>query len=65
MWGETVRISEQVSKEMQSALYDPQTAGGLLISMNEENALEFCERVENAKIIGKVESFSEKLIEVE
>ena len=29
--GETVRIHSGVSGEMQSALFDPQTAGGLLI----------------------------------
>src|SRR6476620_4550153 len=36
--GETVRIMESVSSEMQSALYDPQTAGGLLISLSRQGA---------------------------
>ena len=31
--GDTVRIAGSVSRVMQSALFDPQTAGGLLISM--------------------------------
>ena len=34
--GETIKISENVSGEMQSALFDPQTAGGLLISLEKK-----------------------------
>jgi selenide, water dikinase len=62
--GETVRINERVSKEMQSALYDPQTAGGLLISIEESKAEDLISRLESATIIGWVEEFQEKLIEV-
>lgn len=62
--GETVRISESVSWEMQSALFDPQTAGGLLISLEESKAEELLKQVEGAKIIGRVESFKDFLIEV-
>ena len=62
--GETVRISESVSGEMQSALFDPQTAGGLLISLEESKAEELLKQVEGAKIIGRVESFKDFLIEV-
>jgi selenide,water dikinase len=62
--GETVEIKKNVSKEMQSALFDPQTAGGLLISLEEEKAEQLMNKVEGAKIIGRVESFSGKLIEV-
>lgn len=62
--GETVRIAETVSKEMQSALFDPQTAGGLLISIEESKAESYIEQIKAAKIIGRVEQFSEKLIEV-
>lgn len=62
--GETVNIQESVSKEMQSALFDPQTAGGLLISIEEEKAAELIKRVEGAKIIGKVEKFTDYLINV-
>lgn len=62
--GETVKIAESVSKEMQSALYDPQTAGGLLISIKEEKARMLLEKVTDAKIIGRVEEYSGKLIEV-
>lgn len=62
--GETVRIAESVSKEMQSALFDPQTAGGLLISLEESKADELLKQVEGAKIIGRVDPFKDFLIEV-
>lgn len=62
--GETVKINQSVSGEMQSALFDPQTAGGLLISLEESKADEFLKQVEGAKIIGQVEPFKEYLIEV-
>lgn len=62
--GETVRISESVTKEMQSALFDPQTAGGLLISLEEEKAERLIKTVEGAKIIGRVEKYRDFLIEV-
>jgi selenide,water dikinase len=62
--GDTVRIAESVSREMQSALFDPQTAGGLLISMEEEKAARFVKEVSGAKLIGSVETFKDFLIEV-
>lgn len=63
--GETVNFSSSVSKEMQSALFDPQTAGGLLISVEEKKARAFLDEIENARIIGTVESRSDFLIKVE
>ena len=62
--GETIRFDESVSGRMQSALFDPQTAGGLLISMKEEKAKDFINQIKDAKIIGKVESLGDYLIEV-
>lgn len=62
--GDTVIINETVSREMQSALFDPQTAGGLLISLEESKAESLIERLETAVIIGRVEEFKERLIEV-
>lgn len=62
--GETVSFSDNVSSIMQSALFDPQTAGGLLISIEEEKAERLIKNVEGAKIIGRVENFKEFLIEV-
>lgn len=63
--GDTLRFNESVSKEMQSALFDPQTAGGLLISLEKEKADEFVKKFETAKIIGTVEEYKDFLIEVE
>ena len=63
--GNTVRFDENVSSELQSVLFDPQTAGGLLISLNKEKAKDYISQVEDAKIIGSVESFKDFLIEVE
>jgi selenide,water dikinase len=63
--GETVEFSRRVSKEMQSALFDPQTAGGLLISVGEEKAESYLNEIEGAEIIGRVKEYSEFLIEVE
>lgn len=62
--GETVRIDPKVSGEMQSALFDPQTAGGLLISMNEERAKEFLVLVDGAVVIGSVTTGGKYCIEV-
>jgi selenide,water dikinase len=62
--GETVTIEDSVSREMQSALFDPQTAGGLLISMDPESANEFLGSIENAFIIGTVSDLDGPLIRV-
>jgi selenide,water dikinase len=62
--GNTVRMSDNVSKEMQSALYDPQTAGGLLIALSPENVTEFLGMITDARVIGTVNELSDKLIEV-
>ena len=62
--GETVMISERVSREMQSALFDPQTAGGLLISMPESDAVLFLDEIADAAVIGTVAARGEYLIEV-
>lgn len=63
--GDTINFSEKVSAQMQSALFDPQTAGGLLISVEEKKAQKFLDEIENAKIIGTVENYSDFLIKVE
>jgi selenide,water dikinase len=62
--GESVRIADSVSGEMQSALFDPQTAGGLLISLPSEKTDEFLERVSGAQVIGRVTNKREHLINV-
>ncbi len=63
--GETIKFSDNVSGLMQSALFDPQTAGGLLISLEEDKVKDYIDKVEGAKIIGRVAPFRDFLIEVE
>jgi selenide,water dikinase len=62
--GDTVMIDAGVTSEMQSALFDPQTAGGLLISIDAEGAKEFLRSLGNAKIIGRVSEKGGHLIYV-
>jgi len=62
--GETVRISTTVGSEMRSALFDPQTAGGLLISISADKADKFIDLVPGSTRIGSVRALGEKLIEV-
>jgi selenide,water dikinase len=62
--GDTVNISSGVSGEMQSALFDPQTAGGLMISLSEVNVDEFLRNIPDAKQIGTVREPGAYLIEV-
>ena len=62
--GETVGFAGAVDGIMQSALYDPQTAGGLLISTSAEGASEICEAVPEARVIGSVGRMGDHLIEV-
>lgn len=62
--GETIEMTEQVSAEMQSALYDPQTAGGLLISVERTKAEELLGRLDGASLIGEVQPLTKYLIRV-
>jgi selenide,water dikinase len=62
--GETVRIGNSVSNVMQSALFDPQTAGGLLISLPADSIAAFLEEVPDARVIGRVIEKGDHLIEV-
>lgn len=62
--GDTIEIGEGISKEMQSALFDPQTAGGLLISIARSKAEALVNKIDGAVIIGEVEAHSEFLIRV-
>lgn len=62
--GETIFFDENVKRETQSALFDPQTAGGLLISLEKERAVRFISEFSDAVIIGEVRPKSNYLIEV-
>jgi selenide, water dikinase len=60
--GDTVRFSDSVSGIMQSALFDPQTAGGLLISVEESAATELLSQIPNSKLVGRVTAKRDELI---
>jgi selenide,water dikinase len=64
--GEDVEIDESVSTEMRRLLYDPQTAGGMLIAISEANAdgllTELRKNYPQAKTIGRVAERAEKSI---
>ena len=66
--GEDVRISDGVGRELDSLLFDPQTAGGLLISIAEESAEELLARLRetypDASLIGRVRERGTHLIVV-
>ena len=62
--GDTVRIEGHISRELQSALFDPQTAGGLLISIDGSKAEDLIKRIDGAVIIGSVHTRSNYLIQI-
>lgn len=62
--GETVSFADGISGVMQSALFDPQTAGGLLISVERSKAASLLGKIEGAVMIGEVRPRSSYLIQV-
>jgi selenide, water dikinase len=62
--GDTLEMEGTISGEMQSALFDPQTAGGLLISIEKRGAAELVKELREAVVIGEVRPLSDKLIRV-
>ncbi len=62
--GDTVEFDDSVTREMQSALFDPQTAGGLLISVTPSGAEQVLAELENAAVIGSVSEFDECLLRI-
>jgi selenide,water dikinase len=66
--GEDVTLGEGVGKELASLLFDPQTAGGLLISVAGERAADLLaslrERYREAALIGRVKERGPHLIRV-
>ena len=61
-----VSFSKDIKREDEDILFDPQTSGGLLLSMDRSNAKIFLSRMKNtpASIIAEVKERGEKLIEV-
>ena len=62
--GDDISIDESVSKEMRRVLYDPQTAGGMLISVaaDTSNSLlaELHKNYSLAAVIGRVDQRGDK-----
>jgi selenide,water dikinase len=59
-----VEVTEEVSEDMEIALYDPQTSGGFLIAIRGDQGEEFVEKLKkrglnSAAIIGKIVAESE------
>ena len=62
--GNNISFADAVSPHMQSALFDPQTAGGLLISISRDKVDQYLDQVAGSVIIGEVFKRDEKLIHV-
>ena len=62
--GNNISFADAVSPHMQSALFDPQTAGGLLISISRDKVDRYLDQVAGSVIIGEVFKRDEKLIHV-
>ena len=55
-----VAMSPEVSPELQALLYDPQTSGGLLVSLGAEDAAKLMEIRPEAYVIGRVTDYQTK-----
>jgi selenide, water dikinase len=64
-----VRISDEIAEPMAELAFDPQTSGGLLIALPEDDAMVLLAELQqggnlDAEIVGRVEERSEFLIEL-
>ncbi len=59
-----VTMPREIPAEIEALLYDPQTSGGLLISLGEEDAKTLLERRQEAYVIGRAKNYGTKPIEV-
>lgn len=60
---ECVAMPQDIASEIEALLYDPQTSGGLLLSMPENDARRLMERLPEAYLIGSVAARSIKPIQ--
>jgi selenide,water dikinase len=59
-----VLMSQDIPVDIQALLYDPQTSGGLLLSLEGSDAENFLARRSEAYVIGRVKNYDSKPIEV-
>ena len=57
-----VEKAREIPPEVEDLLYDPQTSGGLLISLPEQDAAELVRSLEGSRRIGRVRPREEKPI---
>lgn len=60
-----VRMPEEIPAEIEALLYDPQTSGGLLIALGEDEAKKLLNLRPEAYVIGQVKNRGTKPIEVQ
>ena len=60
-----VRMPADIPEEIQALLYDPQTSGGLLTSLGEEDAKRLLDLRPETYVIGRVTHYDSKPIQVE
>jgi len=68
-FGPKVKIADEISEEMAALVFDPQTSGGLLISLPEAQALRLLADLQSlgnrdAAVVGRVESARPQSIEI-
>lgn len=62
--GECVKVEGTLAPELEALLYDPQTSGGLLVSLPPQDAEQFLARFDKAYRVGHVTPHAEKPIRI-
>ncbi|OLS03345.1 selenide, water dikinase [Tissierella creatinophila DSM 6911] len=66
--GDKVLFEENVPEDIKDVLYDPQTSGGLMISVSKEDSKQVLERLKSSRlpygIIGEVQKYEKNFINV-